>query len=152
MFGPPQYHLAQVNIARARYRLNDTRMEGFVSRLKEINSLAENSPGFVWRYREDVEAGENVVFNMSVWESVEALKEFSYSSSHKELFRNRHQWFERMETPSLAMWWIPAGMLPTSDEGKEKLDHIRDYGETALAFTFRNLFPSPEGEARAQRA
>jgi heme-degrading monooxygenase HmoA len=152
MFGPPQYHLAQVNIARARYRLNDTRMEGFVSRLKEINSLAENSPGFVWRYREDVEAGENVVFNMSVWESVEALKEFSYSSSHKELFRNRHQWFERMETPPLAMWWIPVGILPTPDQGKAKLDHIRDHGETALAFTFRNLYPSPEGEARAQRA
>jgi heme-degrading monooxygenase HmoA len=153
MFYQPKHHLAQVNIARARYALDDARMEGFVSRLKEINTLAESSPGFVWRYKEDVDAGDSVVFNLSVWESVDALREFSYGSAHKELFRSRHQWFERMEMPSLAMWWIKAGVLPTPDNAKARLNYIRDFGETDFAFTFRNLFPSPDIEgARAQRA
>jgi heme-degrading monooxygenase HmoA len=146
------FHLAQVNIARARFPLTDPAMHGFVSRLAEINSIAESSPGFVWRFKDDVEAlDDRTVFNMSIWESVEALKEFTYRSTHCELFRDRHQWFERLQVPSLAMWWLAAGHVPTVAEAKARLDHIRDHGETAFAFTFRNLFPAPELD-RAQNA
>lgn len=43
------YHLAQVNVALARAEMTTEIMSGFVSRLDEINLLAENSKGFVWR-------------------------------------------------------------------------------------------------------
>ena len=91
--------------------------------------------------------------NISVWESIQTLKDFTYSSAHVELFRKRGEWFEKLSTPSLAMWWTPAGNLPTIDEAVARLNHIRDHGETAFAFTFRNIFPAPEAEsARAQQA
>jgi hypothetical protein len=44
-----RYHLAQVNIGRMRAPLDNSLMAGFVVRLDEINSLADRSPGFVWR-------------------------------------------------------------------------------------------------------
>ena len=44
-----QYHIAQVNIGRILAPLDDPQMVGFVSRLDELNTLADRSPGFVWR-------------------------------------------------------------------------------------------------------
>lgn len=148
------FHLAQVNIARAQFALDDPRMHGFTSRLSEINGLAEVSPGFVWRWLDDNHPFDaRTVVNISVWESIEALKAFTYNSAHLELFRKRGDWFEKLSTPSLAMWWVPAGTVPTIDEAVARLSHIRDHGETAFAFTFRNLFPAPEAaEARAHQA
>jgi hypothetical protein len=148
------FHLAQVNIARARFPLEDPRMLGFTARLAEINAIAESSPGFIWRSLDDESPFDSrTVINISVWQSVEALKEFSYTSIHKELFRNRHQWFERLDRPSLAMWWIPAGTVPAMADAVARLNHIRDRGETAQAFTFRSIFPPPEtGARRAQQA
>src|ERR687895_715621 len=98
------FHVAQVNIARLLAPLDDPRIHGFASRLEEINRLAESSPGFVWRFT-GAEYGANdsrILFNMSVWETLEALKEFTYRSTHRELLKERHSWFERMDTPSLA--------------------------------------------------
>ena len=135
------FHLAQANIARALYPLDDPAMHGFVSRLAEINGIAESSPGFVWRYTGDAEGfDDRTVFNLSVWESLDALKDFTYKSLHRELFRDRQQWFEKQATPTLAMWWIPQGHIPTVEEAKSRLDHIRVNGESEFAFTFRNLF------------
>jgi hypothetical protein len=155
------FHLAQVNIARARFPLDDPRMHGFVSRLSEINEIAAASPGFVWRFTGDEFASPDYatrfdrshVFNMSVWGTLEALKNFTYGSRHKDLFRDRHEWFDRMSVPTLAMWWIEAVSTPTVEEALVRLDHIREFGETAFSFTFRNVFPAPEeAAARAQEA
>ena len=41
------YHLAQVNVGRVRAPVEDPLMSGFVSRLDEINALADRSPGFI---------------------------------------------------------------------------------------------------------
>jgi hypothetical protein len=153
------FHLAQVNIARARFPLDHPAMHGFVSRLAEINALAESAPGFVWRYKDETQGSsayveafdDQTVFNMSIWGTLDALRGFTYGSTHRELFRDRHQWFERLPVPSLAMWWIAAGHIPSVGEAKARLDHIRDHGESAFAFTFRNPFPAPEMD-RAQSA
>ena len=45
----PEYHIAQLNIAKARAEMETAIMSGFVSRLEEINAIADQSPGFVWR-------------------------------------------------------------------------------------------------------
>ena len=35
--------------------------------------------------------------NMSVWESVEALRGFTYRSEHTEFLKRRREWFKRMD-------------------------------------------------------
>ena len=44
-----RHQIAQVNIGRIKASMEDPLMAGFVTRLNEINSLADSSPGFVWR-------------------------------------------------------------------------------------------------------
>ncbi len=57
---------------------------------------------------------------MSVWESVEALKEFVYKSAHIGPLRDRLKWFEKPVEAYMAMWWIPAGHIPNVEEAKER--------------------------------
>jgi hypothetical protein len=143
--------LAQANIARMRAPLADPVMEGFRSQLERINALADRSPGFVWRLQTDegdataVRAydDERVLFNMSVWESLEALHAYVYRSDHVGPLRGRRAWFEPLSVPSLVLWWIPASHTPTVAEAREKLERLRELGPTAGAFTFRQPFPAP---------
>ena len=86
---------------------------------------------------------------MSVWVSVEALIEYTYKGTHREVFGNRHQWFQRADQASFALWWVPAGHIPSLEEAKAKLDAVRANGPTPEAFTFANRFPAP---ATAQAA
>jgi hypothetical protein len=46
-----EYHLAQVNVAVAKYACDDPRFSGFVDNLGRIYDLAESLPGFIWRDR-----------------------------------------------------------------------------------------------------
>lgn len=142
------FHLAQINIARARYDLTSPAMHGFVSRLEQVNALADASPGFIWRLQtEDGDATALRVFddpllviNMSVWRDIESLKNFVYRSLHSELYKNRSTWFDRIDSANQALWWLPAGSLPTIDEGKVKLQLVERQGETPAAFTFARQF------------
>jgi len=146
-----KYHLAQINIALAKAEMDTEIMEGFVSRLAEINETADNAEGFVWRLQtEDGDSTAIRVFdeplllvNMSVWENIEALKDFVYKSAHVELIRDRQEWFHKYIDAHQALWWIPAGHIPTIEEAKEKLETIQKQGPTALAFHFGKPFPIP---------
>lgn len=127
-------------------------MADFAQALDEINALAEQSPGFVWRLKDDsgnataIQAFPDpfTLVNLSVWSSVEALKHYVYKSVHGKFFARRQAWFEKMESPHLALWWIPAGSLPTVVEAKARLDHLEAHGDTAQAFTFRQAFLPPQ--------
>jgi hypothetical protein len=142
-------HLAQMNIGRMRAPIDSPIMSAFVARLPEINALAEASEGFVWRFQG--ESGDAtylrpyedplVIFNMSVWQSVEALQRYAYSAGHRDVLRRRKDWFDKLDGPYQAMWWIRAGHLPTVDEAKARLAHLRDHGETAFAFSFAHIHP-----------
>ncbi len=135
------FQLAQVNVARMLAPLTDPVMAGFVARLGEINHLAESSPGFVWRLIGDANPFDaDVLFNLSVWESPEALKEFVYCTSHKELLAGREQWFQRFEGPSMALWWIPASATLSITEARTRLEHLRDQGDSQYAFRFQSEF------------
>ncbi len=125
-------------------------MAGFVARLDEINALADRSPGFVWRLQ--TEQGnatylrpyhdDRILFNMSVWESVEHLKAYAYRTAHAELIRDRRNWFELFDGAYLALWWVPPGHIPSIDE---RLAHLDQHGPSQFAFTFRSIFPPDEG-------
>jgi hypothetical protein len=149
-----RFHLAQVNIGRFRAPLDDPIMEGFRTQLDPINALADQAPGFVWRLQtEDGNAtairpyadDSLMAINLSVWESLELLQRFVYKSSHVGTLRERRQWFEEIEGPILALWWIPAGQIPTVTEAQERLQHLEQHGPTPHAFTFRTPFPAPDG-------
>jgi hypothetical protein len=44
-----RYWLAQLNVARMRYLLDDPRMSGFTNALDPVNAIADATDGFVWR-------------------------------------------------------------------------------------------------------
>lgn len=146
------FHLAQVNIARMVAPLDGPVMADFVAQLDEINALADGSAGFVWRFQG--EGGnatylrpyedERVILNMSVWESTEALKAYVYQTAHAGVMRRRKEWFEKFDGAYMALWWVPTGHRPTVAEAKERLEHLRQHGPTAWAFTMREIF-APEG-------
>ena len=146
------YHLAQVNIARMVAPLDSPVMAEFVAPLPVVNALADRSPGFVWRLKTPegnataVEAYDDplILFNLSVWESVEALKQFTYTSGHRGPLRDRAKWFERPTQAHLALWWIPTGHLPGVREAVERLEFRRAHGDTAVAFSFAKPYPAPE--------
>lgn len=144
------FHLAQINIARMKAPLDSPVMAGFVGRLEEINALADRSPGFVWRLQtDDGDAtyirpyeDDRIIVNLSVWESVDALRQYVYRTAHAELLRERKSWFEHFDAAYLAMWWIPAGHVPTVDEAKERLEHLTTNGPSPFAFNFKSI-PEP---------
>ena len=139
-----QFHLAQANFARMQASPDDPALADFVARLDEINLLAEQSPGFVWRYVSDARnPGDRefddplILFNMSVWQSAEHLHDYAYKSAHGKVFAQRGKWFEKIATPQIVLWWIEAGMQPTVKEAKQKLELIAKRGPGPRAFNFR---------------
>jgi hypothetical protein len=110
-------HLAQLNVATLLHPLDDSRMAPFVEMLDPVNTAADGTPGFVWRLVEDGgadatalrprPAGEHVIVNLTVWETQEALWDFTYRSGHLEVLRRRHEWFERHVEAHLVLWWVP---------------------------------------------
>ncbi|MGH3391498.1 MAG: DUF3291 domain-containing protein [Actinomadura sp.] len=149
------HHLAQLNVGRLNFPLDDPRMAGFTSMLDPINDLADRTPGFVWRLVEDggndatavrTSLGGDVLVNMSVWETREALWDFVYRSAHLDVLRQRGNWFQRPAEPFQVLWWVPAGHIPTPPEAVERLELLRREGPTPHAFTFRENY-SPEDAA-----
>jgi heme-degrading monooxygenase HmoA len=148
------YQLAQANVAYMLAPHDDPKMADYMCRLDEINQLADAAPGFVWRYLTDSRdpaqrefPDPRVLFNMSVWESIEALHAYTYRTTHREVYAGRKQWFadERavIGGHALAMWWVPIGARPTVAEAKARLDAITATGPSARAFTFKQRF-APE--------
>ena len=146
-----QCQLAQLNIARMVALLEEPPMASFEAQLDRINAVADESPGFVWRLKdEDGDATEIQAFddplilvNMSVWESLEALRDFVLKSDNMGLLRNRRGWFLRQEGPTLVLWWVEKGHQPLVEEAKQRLELLAKNGPTADAFDFRTQFTSP---------
>jgi heme-degrading monooxygenase HmoA len=144
-------HLAQINVGRLLAPVDSPVVAEFMAALEPINALADTSPGFVWRLQtEDGNAtsvrpyeDDEILVNLSVWESMEALDAFVYHSEHTAYLRRRREWFGRMAEAMLALWWIPEGELPTVEQGVARLDHLRAHGPTQEAFTFRQRFAAP---------
>ena len=102
---PAGHHLAQLNIGRILYEIDDPRMKDFVDNLAFVNGLAERSPGFVWRYQDDsgnatstrpYDGDPRMAVNMSVWQDVESLERFVWQTVHKRFYGRRHEWFETL--------------------------------------------------------
>ena len=147
------YHIAQINIGRAKGPVEDPMMAGFMTRLDDLNALADRSPGFVWRlqtlegnatYFRPYEHDDRILLNMSVWETIDDLRHYVYKTAHAEMLRHREEWFERFAGIYLALWWVPVGHIPGIDEAKKRLAHLDQYGPTQFAFTFKTMVPPDE--------
>jgi hypothetical protein len=143
---PLNHHLAQLNIGRIRYEVDDPRMAGFTDNLALVNGLAERTSGFVWRY---IDASGNstatrpyadprIAINLSVWESVGALEHFVYQTIHKRFYGRRAEWFEHFDGPYFVMWWVPAGHLPSVEEAVDRLEYLKRHGPSDHAFDWAN--------------
>jgi hypothetical protein len=152
------FHIAQVNIGLPVAPVDSPALAEFMASLDPVNAVADRAPGFVWRLQSEegnatsipVLGDDRLIINMSVWESIDHLAEFVYrSGAHLAVMRRRRQWFERIKV-FMALWWVPAGHRPTVAEAEERLQHLRVYGPTAFAFTFRERFAAPDADADAE--
>src|SRR5260370_26380114 len=97
------YHLAQINIGRLIAPLDDPKIAEFIAQLAPINALADKTPGFVWRLQSSSGNATDIAYsddpfgfvNMSVWESIEAVRQYAYKSDHPKVFPGRAKWFEQ---------------------------------------------------------
>src|ERR1700756_1790630 len=142
---PTNHHLAELNIGRIRYDLDDPRMADFTNNLELVNGLAERSPGFVWRYVDDSGNATNtrpyadprIIVNVSVWESVAALERFVFQTVHQRFYGRRADWFEHFEGPAFVLWWVPVGHRPSMEEAVARLTHLKQHGPSDHAFDWR---------------
>ncbi|HZL29557.1 MAG TPA: DUF3291 domain-containing protein [Pseudolabrys sp.] len=143
-------HLAQFNIGRIKYPLDDPRMAEFVDNVARVNALADGIEGFVWRLQDEsghamgmqVYDDPRILPNLTVWENVEALERFVWKTVHSRFYGRRAEWLDHIETP-LVLWHVAAGHRPNMDEGVARLDHLRERGSSEYAFGWDAL---PEAE------
>ncbi len=132
--------------------IDDPIMADFVNNLDRINALAEQSEGFVWRLK-DIENNataikafedDTLIINMSVWNNMNALFQFTYKSNHVEIFSRRKEWFSRITDMHMVFWFVPIGYIPTPKEARERLEYINKHGETPYAFSFKSKFTTDD--------
>ncbi len=146
----PDYQLAQLNVARLVAPIDSPELADFVAKLEDINGLAEQSPGYVWRLQtEEGDAtsisyfGDEIIPNLTVWEDVESLHQFVYRTAHAKIMSRRKEWFQRMREAYTVLWWIPQGHIPSLQEAEQRLTLLRENGPTPEASTFKKAFPDP---------
>lgn len=146
------WHLAQINIAKIIGEdITDPVMKKFVAQLDEINALAEGSPGFIWRLKDDSNnatklnpyGDQTIIINISVWESLDHLIQFVYHGRHADVLRKRRDWFVNFGKPFTALWYLKAGDVPTIEEGVARLKALQEDGPTPYAFDFKTKFSAP---------
>lgn len=147
--GDRPMHVAELNVGRTVAPIDDPALADFVANLERINALGDASPGFVWRLQDEFGAATTIrayddplmIVNLTVWESIEALRAFTYRTGHVDYVRRRREWFEPLDGPSLVLWWVPAGHRPTVQEARARLDRLAAEGPSPAAFTLKTTFP-----------
>ena len=146
-----QWHLAQINVGRLAAPPGDPQVQGFFDALDRINALADASPGFVWRLQGDGGNATDIqvtpdplfILNMSVWTDADSLFDFVYRSAHTPVMARRRDYFGRYDGAYQALWWVPAGSIPTINDGLSRLWYLDGFGPSAHAFTFKARYPAP---------
>lgn len=151
-------HLAELNVGRLVADTDDPRVAEFMRNLDRVNGLGKRSPGFVWMMEgEDpalgnteakIEGDPRHVFNLTVWESVEALADFTWRTVHRQFHTRRAEWFEAPGKPHFVMWWIPEGHRPRLTEGLARLETLESRGDTEEAFGWDHV--DPDGRLRGR--
>ena len=149
LFEPPMpdWHLAEVNIARLKAPIGDPIVAPFVNALDKINSIADRMDGFVWRHIDDIgnatntqnSSDECVIYNASIWKDVPSLEQSVWGTLHAKFYEQRTKWFNAMDAMSFAMWWIPPDTVFTPDEAMVRLSHLKANGPYKKAFGWQEV-------------
>ena len=143
-------HLAQFNIIKLKDHIDSPVVKEFKDFLAPVNQLAEESPGFIWRLKDEEGASatnietpfrDKLIFvNLSVWLNFENLKTYSYKTVHSYFLKSRNKWANKMDGHQVVLWWIHAGENPTVIQAKEKLDLLNKLGSSPEAFSLIELY------------
>lgn len=145
------FHLAQLNIAKMKFGMDDPSMADFVTALDPVNASADKHPGFIWRLASEDDPPADLaefeqqgwLVNMSVWEDLDSLRAFVSSPRHLAIMRRRAEWFEKLPEATMVLWWVNAGHRPGFSEAMQRLEQLRAQGPGPGAFTFGQPFPRP---------
>ena len=138
--------IAQFNIARARWPLDDPRMAEFTNMVGRMNALAKRSEGYIWRLID--EEGPDapkfpgdplMTFTLSVWRDVDSLRAFTWNTIHKRFRIRRAEWFEPLGQAYLAIWPVADGHRPDGAEALAMLDLLRREGPSDTVFGTERL-------------
>ena len=143
----PGLHVAELNLARLSAPIDDPRVADFVNNLDRVNAVAERSPGFQWRLKGEAEQMQLAMFplpdgvipNLSVWESVEALRAFAFDTVHKQFFQRRGEWMLPINGPHFVMWPVAPGTRSGLGDALERLAKLGREGDTPEAFGWKAL-------------
>jgi GNAT superfamily N-acetyltransferase len=135
-------HVAQLNIATLTAPLADDAITEFREGLGPVNAAGEAAEGFVWRLQTDdgdatairVSDDPLSIINLTVWQSIDALRRFAYGGMHRDFLRRRNEWFTDVGRRT-AVWHVPAGTLPTVHEALRRVAFIEHFGESPYAYT-----------------
>jgi Domain of unknown function (DUF3291) len=149
-------HLAQLNISIWKIDGASEAARPFNDNVARMNALAERSPGFVWRLLDEGrdETGTNLIggpetlMTLSVWESPQHLEAFAFNTVHRRIYERKAEWFAKLESHHLVMWWIEEGARPTVADAKARLDSINARGSTDFAFDWPHLAEASLWKAR----
>ena len=139
--------IAQLNIAQARYPMDDPRMGDFVKNITRMNAIADRSNGFIWRWQEGVgdasgatpNADPPEIFTLSTWATSEDLETYVFGTLHAKMYRRGKQWFEAHTSPNFVIWPIADGHTPTIEEARAKLADLTAHGPTDDAYGWAEL-------------
>ena len=153
----PTSSLAQANLAWMRHPLDDPRMAQMSDEIDRINALGDRAPGCLWRFKTaggaatDVRVLDDarVLFNLTVWRSVEDLRQFVYQTEHVAFFCRRRDWFVAPPNVPAVMWWVAEGATPSVEEAMARLDRLWRDGPSPEAFTFKHVH-GPDGAVESR--
>ncbi|MFM2072417.1 MAG: hypothetical protein RLZZ623_2680 [Actinomycetota bacterium] len=135
-------HIAQLNVARLRAPIEHSSITEFREALAPVNAIADAASGFVWRLQ--TEAGDATavqmfddpltIVNLTLWQSIEALRAFAYAGMHRDFLRRKAEWFSDLGRRS-ALWYVPGGQVPSVAEARERLEFLDAFGDSPYVFS-----------------
>lgn len=122
-------------------------MAGFTEHVARLNAVGDKAPGFVWRFKpagSDDATGVTVfddpriVYNCSVWRTIEELFRFCYCTEHKDFIARTREWFIPPPKAPNVLWYTDS--RPCLEWGCRQLELLWEHGPHPHAFTFRDAF------------
>ena len=134
-------NVAQYNIARLKGPA--ALLPGFLDEVARVNALGDKAPGFLYRY--EVSDGnslaetvrDGMIINLTVWDSVEALYNFTFKGAHLEMLQRRADWFEPKQMTNIL--WFTVYERVTLAEAEGRMDGYLNFGSHPSAFTWKDI-------------
>jgi len=81
-----------------------------------------------------------VIINVSVWEDISSLENFTYQTMHTEFLKRKKEWFKKYGQAHYALWWIEVSKFPRIEQATSRLKYLQKHGPSQKAFDFRKKY------------